>query len=123
MSTNTLADPETSAPEFQSANEETWLAYRFAELVNRTPGPNVRAYHQVWLYAKSGSRNWGVECEVIKHIMDTRHQCVCVLLQMSGVYITIQRFVKGIGQGEIPPEPGFRSHIGKRKMQPDEFIR
>src|SRR6266576_5384026 len=55
--------------------------------------------------------------------MDTGHQRISVLLQMSGVYIALQRFVKGIWQRQIPPQPWLRSHIGKRKMQPQEFIR
>ena len=55
--------------------------------------------------------------------MDTRHQRVSVLLQMSGVYIALQRFVKRIGQSHVPPQPGLRGLVGKRKMQPEEFIR
>src|SRR5437868_15548025 len=42
---------------------------------------------------------------------------------MSGVHIAVQRFVKGIGQSQIPSKPGLRSRIGKGKMQPDEFTR
>ena len=45
---------------------------------------------------------WGLD-GIEKHVMDTRHQRISVLLQMSGVYIALQRFVKGIGQGQIPP--------------------
>src|SRR5213078_2092147 len=96
---------------------------RCPELVNRAPGPDVRAYQHARLYAKSGGRNWNVKCEIEKHIMDTCHQRVSVLLQMSGVYIALQRFVKGIWQGQVPPQPRLRGHIGKRKMQPQEFIR
>src|SRR6266478_8740671 len=42
---------------------------------------------------------------------------------MSGIHIAVQRFVKGIGQSQIPSKPGLRSRIGKGKMQPDEFAR
>src|SRR5438093_8209337 len=42
---------------------------------------------------------------------------------MGGVHIAVQRFVKGIGQSQIPSKPGLRSRIGKGKMQPDEFTR
>ena len=63
----------------------------------------MRAYGHARLDAKGGRRNWDVKCEIKQHIMDARHQCVCVLLQMSGVYLTAQRFVKRIGQCQIPP--------------------
>src|SRR5205823_3842481 len=97
--------------------------HRCPELVNRAPGPDMRAYQHARLYTKSGGRNWNVKSEIEKHIMDPRHQGVSVLLQMSGVYIALQRFVKGIWQGQVPPQPRLRSRIGKRKMQPQEFIR
>ena len=42
---------------------------------------------------------------------------------MSGVHIAVQRFVKRIGQSQVPSKPGLRSRIGKGKMQPDEFTR
>jgi hypothetical protein len=47
---------------------------RCPKLINRTPGPDVRAYQHTRLYAKSGGRNWGVKCEIKKHIMDTGHK-------------------------------------------------
>ena len=62
----------------------------------------MRAYQHARLYAKSGGRNWNIECEIEKHIMNTRHQRVSVLLQMSGIYIALQRFVKGIWQSQVP---------------------
>jgi len=72
-------------------------------LINRAPRPDVRAYQHTRLYTKSGGRNWNVKSEIEKHIMDARHQGVPVMLQMSRIYIALQRFEKCIWQRQIPP--------------------